>query len=56
MALPERAGTLATTCIAATLGLGMPETAGKEDKQGRSIISYTINHTSNSWAVNNQCK
>jgi hypothetical protein len=31
----------------------MPATAGKEEKQGRSIISYAINHISNSWDDNN---
>jgi hypothetical protein len=46
--MPVTAGMLATTCTSTSATFRMPGTAAKEDKQGRSIITYAINHISNS--------
>jgi hypothetical protein len=50
---PVAAGTLAATCISTSATFRMSETAGTEDKQGRSIFSDAINHISNSWDDSN---
>jgi hypothetical protein len=53
---PVTTETLAATCISISATFRMSEKAGKEEKQGHSIINYAINHISNSWDNNNHCK